>query len=126
MADAVTAKILRDGPTTAAFLFGNASDGSGESAIKKVDISALAMAATKVTITKLIWSCDGMQVKILFDHSTDDTVAILSGHGEICEDDEAPIQDPGSSGDTGDILFTTSGASSGDGYTIYMEVRKVA
>ncbi len=126
MADAVIAKTLRNTDNTAAFLFGNASDGSGESAIQKVDISALVMAATKVTITKLIWACDGMQVKILFDHSTDDLVAILSGHGKLDDVHDSAIQDPGSAGDTGDILFTTSGASSGDGYTIYMEIRKVA
>lgn len=126
MADAVVAKTLRNSDTVAAFLFGNASDGTGESAVQKVDISALVMAATKVTITKLIWSCDGMQVKILFDHTTDDLVAILSGRGRLDEVDGCPIQDPGSAGDTGDILFTTAGQSSGDGYTVYMEIRKVA
>lgn len=126
MADAVLAKILRNTADTAAFLFGNASDGSGESAIQKVDISALVMAASKVTITKLRWSCDGLQVKILFDHSTDDLVAILSGRGELNDVRDCAIQDPGSSGDTGDILFTTAGHSAGDGYTIYMEIRKVA
>jgi hypothetical protein len=126
MADAVIAKILRNTATTAAFLFGNASDGTGESAVQKVDISALVMAATKVTITKLIFSCEGLQVKILFDHSTDDLVAILAGHGEIDDVDDCAIQDPGSSGDTGDILFTTAGHSAGDGYTIYMEICKVA
>ncbi len=126
MADAVIVKTLRNGPTDAAFLLGNASDGTGESAIQKVDISALVMAATKVTITKLIWACDGMQIKILFDHSTDDLVAILAGRGEISDVRECPIQDPGSAGDTGDILVTTAGQSAGDGYTLYMEIRKVA
>jgi hypothetical protein len=126
MADAVLAKTLRNTATEAAFLFGNASDGTGESAVQKVDISALVMAASKVTITKLVWSCDGMQVKILFDHTTDDLVAILAGRGRLSDERECPIQDPGSAGDTGDILFTTSGHSTGDGYTVYMEIRKVA
>jgi len=126
MADAVVAKTLRDTPITAAFLFGNASDGTGESAVQKVDISALAMAANKVTITKLIWGCEGMQIKVLFDHNTDDLGAILAGNGSFNEDTECPIQDPGSAGGTGDILFTTAGQSAGDGYTVYMEIRKVA
>ncbi len=126
MADAVIAKILRNTPTIASFLFGNSSDGTGESAVQKVDISALVMAATKVTITTLKWGCDGMGVKILFDHDTDDTVAILAAHGEINEVDECPIQDPASTGGTGDILFTTFGHSAGDGYMVYMEIRKVA
>jgi|SRR6267142_1157559 len=126
MADAVIAKTLRNTPDIAAFLFGNASDGTGESSVQKVDISALVMAATKVTITKLRWACEGLQVKILFDHTTDDLAAILAGHGSLNDVDDCPIQDPGSAGDTGDILFTTAGQSAGDGYTIYMEIRKVA
>jgi hypothetical protein len=126
MSDAVVVKTLRNTATQAAFLFGNASDGTGESAVQKIDISALAMAATKVEITQLRWSCDGLQVKVLFDHTTDDLVAILSGRGSIDEDEECPIIDPGSAGDTGDVLFTTAGHSAGDGYTIYMEIRKLA
>jgi hypothetical protein len=126
MADAVIAKILRNTDSEASFLFGNASDGTGESAVQKVDISALVMAATKVTITKLIWGCDGMQVKILFDHTTDDLVAILAGNGRMNDVQDCAIQDPGSSGDTGDILFTTAGQTAGDGYLVYMEIRKVA
>ncbi len=126
MADAVVVKILRNTPDFAAILCGNASDGSGESGITKVDISALAMAATVVRITKLIWACEGLQVKILFDAATDDLVAILAGNGRIDEDNEGPISDPISATHVGDILFTTAGASSGDGYTVYMEIRKVA
>jgi hypothetical protein len=126
MADTVIAKTLRNSNGEYAFLFGSASDGTGESAVQKVDISALDGTPTKVRITKLKWSCDGMQVKILFDHSTDDAVAILAGTGELDDVGDGPIKDPASSGDTGDILFTTSGHSAGDGYTIYMECEKVA
>ncbi len=126
MADAVVAKILRNTPDTASFLFGNASDGTGESAVTKVDISSLVMAASQVQITKLKWACDGMQVKVLFDAATDDLVAILAGHGELDDSRDSPISDPRSATPVGDILFTTAGHSSGDGYTIYMEIRKVA
>ena len=41
MADAVTSQTLIDGQKTAIFKFTNISDGSGESAVKKVDVSAL-------------------------------------------------------------------------------------
>jgi len=126
MADAVIAKTLRNTDTVAAFLFGNASDGTGESAVTKVDISALTMAATQVRITKLLWGCDGMQVKILFDHNSDDLVAILAGNGHIGQEKDEPIYDPASAGGPGDILFTTAGQSAGDGYTVYMEIEKVA
>lgn len=126
MADAVLAKKLRDAQGRYAFLFGSASDGTGESAVQKVDISTLSGTPTKVQITRLLWSCEGMQVKILFDHDTDDLVAILAGRGDMGEEEEEPIVDPGSAGGTGDILFTTAGMSAGDGYTVYMECEKVA
>ena len=42
MADAVTSQTLVDGDKTAVLKFTNISDGSGESAVKKVDVSALA------------------------------------------------------------------------------------
>ena len=42
MADAVTSQTLVDGHQTAVLKFTNISDGSGESAVKKVDVSALA------------------------------------------------------------------------------------
>ncbi len=126
MVDAVFVKTLRNTDSEAAFFMGSVSDGTGESAIQKVDISALTMAAAKVTITKLIWGCQGMGVKVLFDHNTDDAVAILAGMGHLSDEKEAPIQDPGSAGGTGDILFTTFGQAAGTGYGIYMEIRKVS
>ena len=42
MADAVTSQTIIDGPKTAVLKFTNVSDGTGESAVKKVDVSALA------------------------------------------------------------------------------------
>mgnify|MGYP003128809104 FL=1 len=42
MADAVTSQTIVDGAKTAVLKFTNVSDGSGESAVKKVDVSALA------------------------------------------------------------------------------------
>ena len=42
MADAVTSQTLQDGDKSVVMKFTNISDGSGESAVKKVDVSALA------------------------------------------------------------------------------------
>jgi len=42
MADAVTSQTIIDGDRTAVMKFTNISDGSGESSVKKVDVSALA------------------------------------------------------------------------------------
>ena len=41
MADAVTATTVEDGPKKAIFYCTNTSDGTGESAVTKVDVSAL-------------------------------------------------------------------------------------
>ena len=41
MADAVTSQTIQDGERKAVLKFTNASDGTGESAVKKVDVSAL-------------------------------------------------------------------------------------
>ena len=59
MADAVTTQTLVDGPKFAVLKLTNISDGTGESAVKKVDVSALATSAdgdtcTSVTIDR-IW-----------------------------------------------------------------------
>ena len=42
MADAVTSQTFIDGPKHAVLKFTNVSDGSGEDAVTKVDVSALA------------------------------------------------------------------------------------
>ena len=42
MADAVTSQTLQDGDKSVVMKFTNISDGTGESAVKKVDVSALA------------------------------------------------------------------------------------
>ena len=41
MADVVTSQTIQDGEKIAVLKFTNVSDGSGESAVKKVDVSAL-------------------------------------------------------------------------------------
>ena len=41
MADAVTSQTIQDGDRIAVMKFTNISDGSGESAVTKVDVSAL-------------------------------------------------------------------------------------
>ena len=73
MADAVATQTIQDDGNTAIFRFTNVSDGSGESAVTKIDVSALAVdpitgaACTKVSIQKIYYSTIGMGVKIFFD-----------------------------------------------------------
>ena len=76
MADAVATQTIQDGAKTAIFRFTNVSDGTGESAVAKIDVSALSSdpmtgsACTGCTIQKIYYSTIGMGVKIFFDASS--------------------------------------------------------
>ena len=131
MADAVTSQTLIDGPQTAVMKFTNVSDGSGEDAVKKVDVSALSnsaggLACTGVVIEKMWWQCIGMKVKVLFDADTDAFCIELgenqSGHHDYTS--FGGVTNNAGTGVTGDVLFTTVGHTSADTYTIILYMRK--
>jgi hypothetical protein len=131
MADAVTSQTLIDGVKTAVLKFTNISDGSGESAVAKVDVSALSAndvgkSCTGASIEKIWWQCNGMKVQLLFDASSN-VIAIELGENQSGYHDYTSfggIVNNAGSGKTGDILFTTVGHSSADSYTIILQVRK--
>ena len=131
MADAVTSQTIQDGERKAVLKFTNAREGSGESAVKKVDGSALANnsagdTCTGVAINKIWWQCTGMSVKIEFD-ATSNVLAIgLSedSNGYHAYSDFSGIPNNAGSGVTGDLDFTTVGAGSGDTYMIVLELIK--
>ena len=131
MADAVASQTIQDGERTAVMRFTNVSDGTGESAVKKVDVSALAansagQACTEVHIQRIYWMTVGMSVKLEFDA----TSSVLLTHipadatGDEYYDNFTAIPYNAGSGKTGDIDFTTVGHSSGDSYMIILEMIK--
>ena len=135
MADAVTSQTLIDGDRYAVMKFTNISDGSGESAVTKVDVSALQPLAsntaaqktcTGVSIERIWWQCIGMKVRILFDASSD-VMAIELGENQSGSHDYSifgGLTNNAGSGKTGDINFTTVGHTSADTYTIILYMRK--
>lgn len=130
MADAVTSQVLFDGQKTAVMKFTNISDGSGESAVTKVDPAALASwngtACTSVTITRIYADTDGMGVDILWDATTD-VLCHTVGTGHFATYDYRALGgliNNAGAGKTGKVLFTTVGAGSGDRYTIVLEMIK--
>ena len=131
MADAVTSQTIQDGERKAVLKFTNASDGTGESAVKKVDVSALTsnsagLSCNRVPIINIWWQCPGMSVKIEFD-ATSNVLAIgLSEDSNGYHDysDFSGIPNNAGSGITGDLDFTTVGHSSGDTYMIVLELIK--
>lgn len=122
MADAVSTTTLFSGSHRKILSFTNVSDGTGESAVSKVSISALTGTPTAVRIMRIWYSCNGIAVRVLFDHTTDDTVLVLSGAGYMDFYPMGGLPDPASAGGTGDILFTTIGQILNDSYSIVMEI----
>ncbi len=132
MADAVATQTIQEDGKTAIFRFTNVSDGSGESAVNKIDVSGLnsdpmtGKSCTSVTLQCIWYSTVGMGVKIFFDASTN----VLAW--ELRADDARTIDftnftgipNNAGSGKTGDILFTTVGHSSGDVYNVILQVKK--
>ena len=121
MADAVASNVRISTSRRYKATFVNLSDGTGEAAVAKVDISTLVGAPTAVKIRKVQWSTSGMDVAILFDHTTDDRVLVLSGQGFLDFGTDG-LKDPASAGATGDILFTTIGHTLNDSYSVDLDV----
>lgn len=130
MADAVTSQVIFDGTKTAVMKFTNISDGTGEAAVIKVDVSALQSAngvpCTSVNITKLDAMTIGMGVDILWDATTDALCYTIGSDQFVTFDFRhfGGLTNNAGTGKTGDVLFTTVGAASGDRYTIVLEMTK--
>ena len=131
MADAVTSQTIQDGERKAVLKFTNISDGSGEAAVKKIDVSALSAnsagaACTEVAVAKIWWQCVGMGVELLNDATADTLIIGLSPDSNGYHDytDFRGIPNNAGDGKTGDVMFTTIGASNTDTYTVIIEVLK--
>lgn len=109
----------------------NTSDGTGESAVKKVDVSALSansagQACTGVRLARIVYSTFGMSVKLLWDASTDTICWDLNADYTTDEDftNFGGIRNTAGSGKTGDIMLTTTGHTNGDSYVIVLTLYK--
>ena len=132
MADAVTATTVEAGVAKAIIYCTNTSDGTGEAAVTKVDVSALSSlqdgtACTGVRSEKITFTNVGMGVKILWDASTDVIAAELPADYSDTLDysDMSGLPNVAASGgNTGDIQLTTVGHGSGDTYSIVLHCLK--
>ena len=131
MADAVTSQTLMDGERLAIMKFTNISDGTGESAVTKVNVSALnpnswGKACNGVTVTKITSVCHGMEVRMYWDASTD-VPFFLSTINTNYENDFSNIggiPNNSGTGKNGNIVFSTADATAGDTYTVVLEMVK--
>jgi hypothetical protein len=124
MADAVSSQTLVDGGRNVVMKFTNLSDGTGEAAVLKVDVSALTGAPSSVKINRVQYNVTGMVATLLWDATTDVRIVELAGEGVFDFCGFGGLANNGGAGVTGDILLTTTGHTSGDSYTIILEMQK--
>ena len=136
MADAVTSQTLADGDRIAVMKFTNLSDGTGESSVNKVDISALAnnsagAACALATIEQVWYDIGGMRVALEWNATTNVVAAVLGGSaaagnvsGYMDFRSFGGIKNTEASGADGDIDLTTSGHTNLDHYTVVLQLRK--
>ena len=127
MADTVDSTVVFSGSRRRVVRLTNISDGTGESAVVKVDKSALTgpdgSAVGRIVVEKIEYVCDGMQVRLHWDADTDDEIAVLAGSGFFDWTESGGLVDPASTGSVGDILLTTNAHTAGDAYTITLYLR---
>jgi hypothetical protein len=128
MADVVASQTLLDGERLFIGKFTNISDGTGETAVVKINPSTLSVnaygrACNGVKINKIWSTTHGMEVRILWDATTDVFAWMIPQNSNYMMDFSSfgGLQNNGGTGVNGNVLFTTADASSGDMYTIVIE-----
>ena len=128
MADAVTSQTILDGERLFIGKFTNISDGTGETGAIKINVSDLrhnasGLACNGVKINRIWSSCHGMNVRILFDATTDAYAWLVPQNTNYLMDFSSfgGLPSNAGTGVTGDVLFTTGDATAGDTYTIVIE-----
>jgi len=129
MADTVDTKVIRNKHGRYVVKLTNISDGTGESGIVKVDVSALTnasgAAATMAHVWRIEYNIQGFtSVRLHWDAATDDEIAVLpTGSGVLDFSPEGGMTDPQSTTPVGDIKLTTAGTTSGNTYDITLWTR---
>jgi len=131
MADAVTSQtILDDGGRNLVMKFTNISDGTGESAVAKIDVSGLTVnavtdqACNRVVLNRIWFSNVGMGFQLLWN--ADSNVFICQAPKDWSDtwdfsmgmNDLPGITNNAGTGVNGDLLLTTNDETSGDTYSI--------
>jgi len=131
MADAVASQTLLDGERVAIMKFTNASDGTGETNVVKVNPASLAAsnaggACDAVTITKVTALTHGMEVVMKWKATTPVIIETIPQNTNYQQDFEkiGGLINNAGTGKDGAITFTTLDASAGDAYTVILEMVK--
>ena len=136
MADAVTSQTIIDTDKRAVIKLTNISDGTGESSVKKVDVSALNTNAqgetcSRVTIDQVWYDVGGLRTALEFDATSNVVALVLGGSaaagnvsGYMDFRSFGGLKNTLASGYDGDIDLTTHGHTNHDHYTIVLELSK--
>ena len=130
MADAVTSQTIEDGGKNLVMKFTNISDGTGESAVAKIDVSALntepstGASCSRVVLQRIWFSNIGMGFKLYWNATTNMFICQApKDWSDTWDFTDSSITLPGipnnaGGGVNGDLLLTTNDHTSGDTYSI--------
>ena len=130
MADAVTSQTIEDGGKNLVMKFTNISDGTGESAVAKIDVSALdtepstGASCSRVTLQRIWFSNIGMGFSLYWNATSNMFICQApKDWTDTWDFTDSSITLPGipnnaGGGVNGDLLLTTNDHSSGDTYSI--------
>lgn len=128
MADLVASQTLLDGEREFIGKFTNISDGTGEAAVTKIQVSTLAKnaagkACNGIKITKIYATTHGMEVQILWGATTNLLTWVIPQNSNYLMDFSSfgGLVNNAGAGVTGDVKFTTVDHSLGDMYSIVIE-----
>ena len=108
------------------------SDGTGETDVRKVDLDLLKTPNGKVpqrtVVEEIMWHVFGMTVVLEWDRTPHAEIIRINENGveingHMCWKDTGGNLDPGLDDATGDILLTSTNATSGDNYDITLTLR---
>jgi len=131
MADAVTSQTIFQGDKQVIMKFTNISDGTGESGVVKVDVSALTPYQGKpciaVQIDRIYAMTHGMEVRMYWAATTPQLIVTVPQNvmNTLEFGDFGGIDNNAGTGKNGNITFTTVDYTAGDMYTIILVMRKL-
>lgn len=131
MDDSVTSNVLFSGTRHYIVRFTNESDGTGESAVIKVDRSSLTglngSTPSHLVVEEIEWSVSGFNYVTVFweDDDGDEVVDVLTGDGYKDYSRVGGLQKPTApdAATDGDIKFTTDGGADGSAYDITLVIK---
>jgi len=136
MADAVTSQTIEDGGKNLIVKITNISDGTGESAVAKIDVSALnsnpttGAACSRVSIQRIWFSNIGMGFKLFWKASSNQFIFEAPADWtdtwdfSMGNEGKSGIPNNAGSGVNGDLVLTTKGHTDGDTYSAVIWAHK--